>query len=43
MGEWISSCPKLVFDTLNLKSVIWAIDKVFAEKKIKLPIFIRSR
>lgn len=32
--------PETVFDTLNLKSVIWAIDKVFAEKNVRLPLFI---
>ena len=32
--------PETVFDTLNLKAVIYAIDLVFKEKKTTLPLFI---
>lgn len=32
--------PETVFDTLNLKAVIYAIDQVFKEKNKKLPLFI---
>lgn len=32
--------PETVFDTLNLKAVIFAIEKVFAEKNRRLPLLI---
>lgn len=32
--------PETVFDTLNLKAALFAIDKVQQEKKVRLPLFI---
>src|SRR5262245_52279180 len=31
--------PEITFDTLNLKACLFAIEKVFAEKHIRLPVF----